>query len=75
MIGEPTSGKPNHYGEVREFALPKTGLAVSCSTDFFQYLDEDPDSLTPDSTVEKAFADYAASRDPVLEKIKRHSVQ
>ena len=75
LVGEPTSGKPNHYGEVNKFTLPKTGLSVSYSTDYFQLLDEDPNSLVPDITVETTFADYEAGRDPALEEIRRYTVE
>jgi hypothetical protein len=35
MIGQPTGGRPNHYGEVRAFNLPNTGLRVQYSTKYF----------------------------------------
>jgi hypothetical protein len=75
LIGEPTSGKPNHFGEVNKFSLPKSGLSVSYSTKYFNYLDEDLSSLMPDITVETTFADYAAGKDPVLEAVKRYSMK
>lgn len=72
LVGEPTSGRPNHFGEVQRFTLPKTGLPVSYSTKYFKYLDDDPDSLMPDITVETSFEDYASGKDPVLDAIKNY---
>lgn len=69
FYGEPTGGRPNHYGEVRTFELPNSKLKVHYSTKFFKTMPEDPPSLMPHVVVEHAFADYAAGRDPVLEAI------
>jgi hypothetical protein len=69
FVGEPTGGKPNHFGEVQTFKLPNSGLTVSFSVKYFKEVDGDPDSLYPDITVEPSFADFQAGRDPVLERI------
>jgi hypothetical protein len=71
LIGTATMGKPNHYGEVRTFNLPNTGLRVSYSTKYFTLLeDRDPDSLYPDITVETEYEDFLNGRDTILEMIK-----
>ncbi|RCW58718.1 S41 family peptidase [Halanaerobium sp. ST460_2HS_T2] len=71
LIGTATMGKPNHYGEVRTFNLPNTGLRVSYSTNYFKLLENsDPDSLYPDITVETKFEDFLSGRDSILEIIK-----
>lgn len=70
LAGQPTGGRPNHFGEVRSFTLPHSGLRVSHSTRFFRLLpDADPLSLEPDLPVATGSADYRAGRDPVLEAI------
>jgi len=71
LVGEPTGGKPNSYGEVLSFTLPNSGLPVSYSTRLFRVLPppEDPPWLTPDLRVTLTTADYLAGRDPVLETI------
>ena len=74
LIGEPTSGKPNHFGEVKRFTLPKSGLSVHYSSKYFRYLDDDPNSLMPDMLVETSFDDYASGKDPVLEAIRNSGV-
>ena len=70
FYGEPSGGKPNHYGEVETVSLPYSKLALYYSTKYFQDLQgEDPDSLVPDVTVEIASKDYFEGRDPVMEAI------
>lgn len=67
LIGEPTGGKPNHFGEVRTFTLPGSGRNVSYSTKYFKEVDGDPLSLEPDIQVKVDFADHLARRDPVID--------
>ena len=69
FYGEPTGGKPNHYGEVEMLTLPHLKLKVSYSTKYFRFVDGDDPSLMPDVTVELGIGDYLARRDPVLEAI------
>lgn len=69
FIGQPTGGRPNHYGEVKAFNLPNTGLRVQYSTKYFQYSKEDEESIFPDINVEQTFADYYNGVDPVMEVI------
>lgn len=72
LVGEPTGGRPNGYGEVKSFALPNSGLNVSYSTKFFRsWPDGDPESLEPDVPAAISSADYQAGRDPALEAIAR----
>lgn len=73
VVGEPTGGKPNHYGEVQRFELPNSALSVSYSTNFFRVTDTDTPSLMPDLPAELSYADYAAGRDPAVEAIVRES--
>jgi hypothetical protein len=68
LIGEPTGGKPNSYGNVRTFNLPSSGLLVQYSTTYFRLLqDSDPSSLFPELRLTPTIADYRAGRDPLLE--------
>lgn len=69
MIGQPTGGRPNHYGEVKAFNLPNTGLRVQYSTKYFQYSSEDTESIFPDINVENTFIDYSNGIDPVIRVI------
>lgn len=70
FFGEPTGGRPNHFGEIRSFDLPASGLKVHYSTKFFRTMpDSDPPSLEPDVAIPCTAADYFAGRDPVLQAI------
>ena len=67
LVGEPTGGKPNSFGEVRSFTLPYSGLTVNYSTRFFRLVAGDPPALAPNVFVEYPWSAYQAGRDPVLE--------
>ncbi len=70
LVGEPTGGRPNGYGEVRSFNLPNSGLPVSYSTKFFRAWPEgDPESLFPDVPAAISSADYREGRDPALDAV------
>jgi hypothetical protein len=70
LVGEPTGGKPNGYGEVRSFTLPNSVLSVSYSVKFFRsWPDGDPESLFPDITAAVSSADYLGGRDPAMEAV------
>jgi hypothetical protein len=69
FYGEPTGGKPNHFGEVESLTLPHLKLKVSYSTKYFKFVEGDDPCLTPDVLVELTLDDYLALRDPVLEAI------
>jgi len=69
FVGEPTGGKPNHFGEVRTVKLPGTGLDLSYSTKYFKESSVDTPSLDPDLRVDLTIADLRAKRDPVMAAI------
>lgn len=73
FVGEETAGKPNHFGEVRSFQLPNSGLQVNYSTNYFKTSEEDVKSLVPDVELEESFADFAKGIDPVYEWVKNNS--
>lgn len=75
LVGEPTGGRPNHYGEVKTFTLPCSGLVVSYSTKYFRYAKDDTPSLMPDVTIELSAADFFDGQDPVLDAILAYQVQ
>jgi hypothetical protein len=35
FVGEPTAGSANHYGEIKRFVLPNSGMRVQYSTKYF----------------------------------------
>ena len=70
-VGEETSGKPNHLGEVRSFTLPTSGLQVQYSTKYFKNVDEEMNTLVPDVKIPMTFDDFRQGIDPVYEWIKK----
>jgi hypothetical protein len=69
LAGEPTGGKPNHFGQVSSFILPTSRVQVFHSTRFFRLTESDPQSLEPDIFVEITSQDFLEGRDPVLEAV------
>jgi uncharacterized protein (TIGR03437 family) len=71
ILGEPTGGKPEHYGEVKPFTLPASQLVGQYSTQFFPQPDGIPPgpAFAPDIAVPLLSADYFAWHDPVLAAI------
>ena len=70
LVGEPTMGKPNHYGEVRSFVLPNSKIGIRYSTKHFIFLkDKDPDSIYPDYRISTEFEDFINGKDTILNKI------
>jgi hypothetical protein len=69
LVGEPTGGKPNGYGEVRTFTLPNSGITTQYCVKYFSPVSGNPESLFPDSYVDLTAQDYLNGRDPVLDYI------
>lgn len=69
FVGEATSGKPNHYGSVKNFSLPNSKLNVQYSTKYGKSGDDERDSFIPDKTIEISIDDYVDKKDPVLDYI------
>lgn len=69
LVGEETSGKPNHLGEVRILRLPSSALNLQYSTKYFKRTDKDLNTITPDKIIEPSFADFKNGKDPVFEWI------
>lgn len=71
FVGEETSGKPNHFGEVRNFQLPTSKLTIGYSTKYFKKTDKNINTLKPDISIEMSFSDFIKGIDPVYEWIKK----
>jgi hypothetical protein len=69
LVGEPTGGKPNGYGEVRSFRLPNSTAQVYYSTNYFQAMDFDPPTIEPDVLIYAPASAAFAGQDPVLEAV------
>lgn len=69
LIGEPTGGKPNCYGEIEKFNLPNSKFLVTYSTEYYKLIDDDIESLFPDINIEISIYDFINGKDKVMEKI------
>lgn len=69
FVGEATSGKPNHYGSVKNFILPNSKLTVQYSTVYARTGNDESNSFIPDKTIEISIDDYVNKKDPVLDYI------
>ena len=75
LVGEPTSQKPNAFGEIRYLTLPSSGIRVSYSTKYFETSKTDQPSMLPDLLVETLSSDYLTGKDPVLEAVLGYGEQ
>jgi uncharacterized protein (TIGR03437 family) len=68
VIGEPTGGEPNEYGQVVAFTLPGSGLNGQYSTKYFPAPAGIPNtpSFMPDVAISTRSTDYFARYDPIL---------
>jgi hypothetical protein len=73
VVGEETGGKPNHFGEIKRFVLTTSNLVVSYPTKYFNLLEDDPRSITPDLHVCQTFAGFMKGTDEAMEAIRNHS--
>ncbi|WP_438444572.1 S41 family peptidase [Gorillibacterium sp. sgz5001074] len=69
LIGEPTGGKPNSYGEIEVFELPYSGLHGQYSTKYFRNSEGDPSSLMPNVLIEPSIQEWIEGRDFSLEYV------
>lgn len=70
LVGEPTGGKPNCYGEVLRVKLEQSGLRISYSTKYYHLIEDDHMlSLSPDMQQEYSIQDYLGLSDPCMEYI------
>lgn len=70
IVGQPTRGRPSHYGETLVLKLPNSSIVcrISCKK-FFRpdHGRDSQDSLYPDVEIWPTFDDYRYGRDPVFD--------
>lgn len=73
LVGEPTAGRPNFYGETRSAETPMHHLPFTWASRMNWRTDrgDQSESLMPTIVIRETFGDYAAGRDPVLDLIRR----
>jgi hypothetical protein len=69
FVGEETSGKPNHLGEINRAKLPSSNLELKYSTKLFKRTEENASTFVPDQICEVTFEDYKNGVDRALEWI------
>lgn len=68
LIGQPTGGSPNHFGEVRTFTLPSSKCIVQYSTKKFQLTKDGSKTIEPDILVHPTAKGFFADVDEILDK-------
>ena len=73
LVGEPTGGGVNQYGDATAVTLPATGWNVSIATSYVQRGAPGDRRLAvdPDIRVDLTSTDYFAKRDPALARALR----
>lgn len=68
FVGEPTGGRPNHYGDSRKLRLPHTGLTVRVSTLYWQYSDprDARSAIEPHLVAAPSGAQWLRGEDPAM---------
>ena len=74
VVGEETGGRPNHFGDVKRFVLPESGLIVSHSTRYFHLMEEDPSAILPDVVAPETFNLFIEGVDPALEAVRMQQI-
>jgi hypothetical protein len=68
VVGEPTGGAPNMFGDGRRIELPASGLTATIATRSWTPNPADTNlAIEPDVPVSVRWADFAAGRDPALD--------
>jgi len=70
LVGEPTCGTPDYFGEVHRFVLPESRLIVSHPTVRITLMDDSPPALIPDYQAPIGFAQFMKGVDPAVELVR-----
>lgn len=72
LIGEPTGGKPNCYGEVLRIKMEHSAIVINYSTKYYHLIEDDRmPSLFPDVQVEYTIGDYINCTDPCMDYLEQ----
>lgn len=69
LVGEPTGGSPNHFGEVKTFTLPHSKCVVQYSTKKFQMTNDHAQTIEPHQVIKPSTQGFFADKDDVLEAV------
>jgi hypothetical protein len=67
LVGEPIGEKPNSYQEPREVKLPRSGLILRASTEYYAFAKEGENVIRPDQMIVASWQDFESGKDPVLD--------
>lgn len=71
LVGEPTGGSANHFGEIKSDVLRNSGVLLFYSTKYFEnYPSEGVASLMPDVVSGQSFSDYLSGTDTQYETVR-----
>ncbi len=69
LVGEPSGGAPNQWGDRNPIELPVAGLTAYVAAVYVEIAPRDRrDAVQPNVRVEPTVADFLAGRDPVLRR-------
>ena len=69
LVGEPSGGAPNQWGDRNAIELPVVGLTAYVAAVYVEVAPRDRrDAVQPDVRVEPTVADFLAGRDPALRR-------
>jgi hypothetical protein len=69
LVGEPSGGAPNQWGDRNPIELPTIGLTAYVAAVYVEVVPGDRrHAVSPDVLVEPSVADFLAGRDPVLRR-------
>ena len=75
LVGEPSGGKPNCYGEVQRYTLEHSGFTIMYSTEYYHLIEDDfMPSLFPDVEKELTMQNYIDNADPCMEYILEYKI-
>lgn len=69
LIGEPSGGRPNHFGEVKILHLSNVNIDVYYSSNYFKTTKDDTDSIYPDVNINTKASSYFSGKDDCLDYI------
>ncbi|OPJ62881.1 S41 family peptidase [Clostridium oryzae] len=72
ILGEPTGGNVNGYGEVLIISLPNSKLSISYSTKYFDLTDRYKSNFIPDISIKQSYNDYKSGIDDAYEAVKEY---
>jgi len=70
LVGQPTSGNVNHYGETRGFRLPNSKIIVGYSTKYWEIWKGYNGALKPDIEVKYSIKNFKENIDEAIEYVK-----